>query len=257
MSPAAADRSFPPLTARGRADSFAGMFHIIGGDGKEYGPVTVEQIRAWIAAGRANLETKAKALGTDEWRRVGDFGEFTSTDGAPPVISAPVTAATDLAGHGARTGAALINAALYLLAMTPGLILSSARLIKQNPRLMQGTFIMPSDVNVAGLADSMRWIQAGLGLAMLVQVILIAMRGQNIGKLIVGARVVRAVDGQPAGFLPVVLLRYGLPVMLFFILNGLFPLLGFLFLLVDYGFMFCEDRRCLHDLIAGTKVVKT
>ena len=33
------------------------MYTIIGGDGKEYGPVTAEQIRSWIAAGRANLET--------------------------------------------------------------------------------------------------------------------------------------------------------------------------------------------------------
>ena len=52
------------------------MFTIIGGDGKEYGPVTVDQIRAWITSGRANLDTQAKALGTDEWRRVGDFAEF-------------------------------------------------------------------------------------------------------------------------------------------------------------------------------------
>src|SRR5476649_364174 len=98
------------------------MFTIIGGDGKEYGPVTVEQIRAWITAGRANLDTKAKALGTDEWRRVGDFAEFFSPDGAPPVISAPVVDVANLAGCGARTGAALINAVIYLLAMMPGSI---------------------------------------------------------------------------------------------------------------------------------------
>jgi hypothetical protein len=41
------------------------MFIIIGGDGREYGPATVEQIRAWIAAGRANLETPAKRMGVD------------------------------------------------------------------------------------------------------------------------------------------------------------------------------------------------
>jgi hypothetical protein len=62
------------------------MYTIIGGDGKEYGPVTAEQVRAWIAAGRANLETKVKAEGTDEWRRVADFPEL-----APPPAQAPAS----------------------------------------------------------------------------------------------------------------------------------------------------------------------
>ena len=68
------------------------MFTIIGGDGKEYGPASAEQLRAWIASGRANLETKAKTLGSDEWRRLGDYAEFFPTDGAPPVIDASTPA---------------------------------------------------------------------------------------------------------------------------------------------------------------------
>lgn len=68
------------------------MFIIIGGDGKEYGPVSVEQIRAWLAGGRANLETKAKAVGTDEWRRLGDFAEFSGTGPAapPPMVTGEI-----------------------------------------------------------------------------------------------------------------------------------------------------------------------
>ncbi|MBS0632749.1 MAG: DUF4339 domain-containing protein [Verrucomicrobia bacterium] len=70
------------------------MFTIIGGDGKEYGPATAEQLRQWITAGRANLDTKAKALGTDEWRRLGDFAEFSGGDVPPPIAaSAPAPAA--------------------------------------------------------------------------------------------------------------------------------------------------------------------
>ncbi|QYM79204.1 GYF domain-containing protein [Horticoccus luteus] len=52
------------------------MFTIIGGDGREYGPVTAEQVRAWIAAGRATLDTKARRDREVEWRRLGDFAEF-------------------------------------------------------------------------------------------------------------------------------------------------------------------------------------
>ncbi len=71
------------------------MYTIVGGDGKEYGPVTAEQVRAWIEAGRANLETKVKVEGTDEWKRVADFPEL-----APPapVAAAPVSVVPAVVG---------------------------------------------------------------------------------------------------------------------------------------------------------------
>ncbi|MBI5767559.1 MAG: DUF4339 domain-containing protein [Verrucomicrobia bacterium] len=69
------------------------MFTIIGGDGKEYGPVTADQVRAWITQGRANLETKAKALGSEEWRRLGDYAEFGAAPGFAPPPPAPESAA--------------------------------------------------------------------------------------------------------------------------------------------------------------------
>ena len=65
------------------------MFTILGGDGKEYGPVPADQIRRWIAAGRANLETKAKAAGSEEWRRLGDHAEFGVPSEPPPVMTPP------------------------------------------------------------------------------------------------------------------------------------------------------------------------
>ena len=34
------------------------MYKIIGADGKEYGPITSEQLRQWMAEGRANLQTR-------------------------------------------------------------------------------------------------------------------------------------------------------------------------------------------------------
>jgi hypothetical protein len=65
------------------------MYTIIGGDGKEYGPVAAGQIRAWMAGGRANIETKVKAEGSDEWKTVADFPELTGQG----VADAPVFAA--------------------------------------------------------------------------------------------------------------------------------------------------------------------
>jgi uncharacterized membrane protein len=66
------------------------MYSIIGGDGREYGPVTADQIRSWIAGGRANKDTRAKAVGTDTWRTVADFPELVGnaeTAGAPPAAA--------------------------------------------------------------------------------------------------------------------------------------------------------------------------
>ena len=40
------------------------MFTIIGADGREYGPVAVEQVKAWVAAGRADKKTKARREGS-------------------------------------------------------------------------------------------------------------------------------------------------------------------------------------------------
>jgi uncharacterized membrane protein len=71
------------------------MFTIIGGDGKEYGPVSVDQIRAWMAGGRANLATKVKPVGTDEWKTIAQVPEITGTPAAAaaaPGVSAPLRA---------------------------------------------------------------------------------------------------------------------------------------------------------------------
>ena len=232
------------------------MFFIIGGDGREYGPVTADQIRAWIAAGRANLDSKAKALGTDGWRRLADFAEFSSPEGAPPVMAAAVPVAdANLASHGARLGAACINAFLYFLAAMPGSMMMGAQLLRQNPHLADGGAFHVESINMSGFAGAAVWVWAGVGAVMLVQILLLAARGQNIGKLIVGARVVRVDNGQPAGFVRAALLRFLVPVVLMIVLNMIF-LFGFLFFIVDLACMARSDRRCLHDLIAGTKVVK-
>jgi uncharacterized RDD family membrane protein YckC len=91
--------------------------------------------------------------------------------------------------------------------------------------------------------------------AVVLQVWLLAVRGQNLGMILTGIRVVRQADGQPAGFLHGSVLRFLVPVSLLFIPWGV-SVIGFIFLCVDYCFLFRDDRRCLHDLIADTKVVK-
>src|SRR5690242_1802041 len=112
------------------------MFTIIGGDGKEYGPANVEQLRAWIASGRANLDTKAKAVGSDEWRRLGDYAEFADAGSIPPPIgvapspaAAPIAAA-DLADRGTRLGARAIDWAIAFVCVIPGSVILGSEFFK-------------------------------------------------------------------------------------------------------------------------------
>jgi uncharacterized membrane protein len=70
------------------------MYTIIGGDGKEYGPITAEDLRKWIAEGRLNAQTMTKAESDAEFRPLSAFPEYAdafalppATPGAPPVFS--------------------------------------------------------------------------------------------------------------------------------------------------------------------------
>ena len=63
------------------------MFKIIGGDGKQYGPVSVDQIRQWLVDGRANSETLAQVDGSADWKPLGQYSEFAAT--APPPVAPP------------------------------------------------------------------------------------------------------------------------------------------------------------------------
>jgi hypothetical protein len=66
-----------------------GMYQIIGADGRQYGPVSGEQLRQWIAEGRANAQTQTFAEGATEWKPLGAVPEFAShfAPQTPPSIS--------------------------------------------------------------------------------------------------------------------------------------------------------------------------
>jgi len=69
------------------------MYRIVGVDGRQYGPVSGEQLRQWIAEGRANAQTQAFAEGATEWRPLGGLPEFAGlfTPPTPPTIRPPVS----------------------------------------------------------------------------------------------------------------------------------------------------------------------
>jgi uncharacterized RDD family membrane protein YckC len=129
--------------------------------------------------------------------------------------------------------------------------------------LLDGLLILPAAI-IGGLGAALGRTDGkpgpGFGIAMglvglwiiavaIYQIYLLSTRGQTVGKRWMKVRVVK-LDGSPPGFVHAVLLRV--------FVNGLIsavPYLGGIYGLVDILFVFREDRRCLHDLIASTRVV--
>ena len=65
------------------------MYRILGADGREYGPVSADQLRRWVAEGRANGQTGARAEGAAVWTPLAQLPEFyslfTAARPAPPL----------------------------------------------------------------------------------------------------------------------------------------------------------------------------
>jgi len=75
------------------------MFTLIGGDQRQYGPVSAEELRRWIVEGRANAQTQVLAEGATEWKPLSAFPEFADlvnpssaqAPGFAPGVTGPVS----------------------------------------------------------------------------------------------------------------------------------------------------------------------
>ena len=72
---------------------------------------------------------------------------------------------------------------------------------------------------------------------------------QTIGKKYLKIKIVKN-DGEKAGFFVNVVLREWVMALI-----GIFPAIGGIIQIVDILFIFRDDRKCIHDLIAGTVVI--
>jgi len=72
------------------------LYKIIGGDQKEYGSVSAEDMRRWIADGRLNAQTLAKAEGDAEFRPLEEFPEFAAALAAAAATAEPPPAPTSV-----------------------------------------------------------------------------------------------------------------------------------------------------------------
>jgi len=63
------------------------MFKVIGSDGKEYGPISGDQLRQWIQEGRAGASTQVRREGDADWAALHSLSEFADILQAPPPLS--------------------------------------------------------------------------------------------------------------------------------------------------------------------------
>jgi prepilin-type processing-associated H-X9-DG protein len=148
------------------------MYKIIGADQREYGPVTVEQIREWIAEGRVNRQTRVQAEGRGEWRPLTEFpelvGSLTGTITGAPVPPLPATAASTPARTSGLAIASLVLGILgfctFGLTALLGLILGIVALarINRSNGAMKGWGVALAGTVVSGVFLLMLPILAGL-----------------------------------------------------------------------------------------------
>ena len=79
---------------------------------------------------------------------------------------------------------------------------------------------------------------------------LLVTRGQTVGKTIVKTKIINKNEETPDG-VSIIGKRYVLPWIISYL-----PIVGQVFGLVNALFIFRKDRRCLHDHLAGTYVIK-
>ncbi len=136
-----------------------------------------------------------------------------------------------LASRSTRFFGALLDGILTLVGGIPGGVLFFATIDRDDETTLVGLVAMVAGMLVVGIIN---WV-------------MIVQRGQSIGKRVLGMRIIVRDTGALPGFVRGVLLRVWVPAAINQACN--------LFSLVDALWIFSDERRCLHDLIAGTIVV--
>jgi len=166
------------------------------------------------------------------------MNDSSSNPFAPPRAEvADIAAASGvpaLAGRGARFFAALVDGVLQ------GVVFGAV------------AFVVPGSLLGFGNSIGSLFVVLLISLAifLLTQGWLLVQRGQTIGKALLGLRIVRP-DGAKVTPLRVLGLRYGVGFVI-----AVIPLVGGVYSLIDILLIFRESRRCLHDQIADTIVVR-
>lgn len=178
-------------------------------------------------------------------------GQPTSRTGFPNTSAPDGTVTLRLASLWQRFAGFVIDSFIPLLFVIPGMIPILMTVFRLAAMERNGG--QPAQLDSTGVA----MLCTGVGimfigglLLFVAQIYLLWVRSQTIGKILMKTQIVDFETGKPAEVLATVVLRT--------IVNGLIanlPCIGVIYGFVDVFFIFRDDRRCLHDLLASTTVV--
>jgi TM2 domain-containing membrane protein YozV len=75
-------------------------YKLIGADGQQYGPVSEEQLRRWLAENRVNARTLIQPEGSQDWKPLGSVPEFAGDLKPPPAFTPPPLGPVSGPGYG-------------------------------------------------------------------------------------------------------------------------------------------------------------
>jgi uncharacterized RDD family membrane protein YckC len=150
-----------------------------------------------------------------------------------------------LAGRGSRLAAAVIDGLIFTLPLTPAYFTAFGAAFRSGHATVLGfwaaVFATGMLFYIGSLIDIVLWV---------VVAVMVHRNAQSIGKKLCGIKVART-DGSRATLGRIFWLRN--------VLNSAFrfvPVIGPLYGLIDILMIFGEQRRCCHDYIADTIVVR-
>jgi len=243
-------------------------YKIIGGDGREYGPVTGEELVGWIRDGRVSAATQVWNDQRGAWMPASAYVEFVQAlaDQAATLGTAPSVANTTPTGNGqgiqasvetekptgfwARLAAYIIDSiilAVLFSVIWPGISALTGWTIPTMP-MAEGT-VDPAAYLRSLIEYFDKVMPVLIPYLITTKIIQFAYEvacngswGATPGKMAIGARIVR-LDGSSIGY-KVAILRW-----LAARISDFLFCVGYLFIAVR------SDKRALHDLLAGTKVI--
>ena len=157
---------------------------------------------------------------------------------APPKTDISVEHRIALASRGTRLAAAILDTILMFALFAPVMFATG--------------YMQRSMAGESGLGEDFMYGLASIAVLLILHGYTLANYGQTLGKRLLKIRIVSVENDQILPFGRLIGLRY-LPL---YVLTAI-PGLGTFIALIDVLFIFREDRRCVHDLVAGTKVVTT
>jgi uncharacterized RDD family membrane protein YckC len=220
-------------------------YKIIGGDGVEYGPATLEELRSWIRDGRVAGMTQVWRSDLAGWSPAARYAEL---GGELARLHAAAASSAKPCGFWARLGAYIIDS--VVLGGMFYLVWSRLDVSRSWPLpewLALGNDPAANDAAIRQFFNACKaWSNHAMPiyypLFFLYDVLMNGRFGATVGKMAIGARIVLW-DGAPIGYQRAAWRWLAARLSDFLFFAGYLPI------------AVRADKRALHDLLAGTRVI--